>query len=508
MTETGPRKGLWNLMGQKQPTDSSAPSPPVSDAAATSNDPAASESSGTPSAASAASAQPLSLDERLPDVKPRGRGLWQLMQSATPEAPEKSVIPDAAAAEPPATTASPADMRSAFEAPVKGADRRLRQMAAPEVEIVEDAAGTLDDPVELEAVEEAVEVQEPVKLAVAPALNPHPPIARIPLDLAITVAAPATPPSDIKTGTSRTALWSTLLGALSLPISLVAIYPAIWTRIPSSVVGFAALMLGFLSLNEIQRSKGRRRGTVLAWLGMAMGAYGMFAGPLIYAPLDLYAQWCDRATTANLRQISLATDAYYQQHQTYPAGGVFHDIKKGEREGLHGWMTLLLPYLPDGAPLSKQIDMSKPYSNPANLPAMSQPVPTFQSADGDPSLIQGKYAPAHFAGLGGILRVSDGSMAHVGLFEANSDITREGILDGASNTMLAGEIATKIPAWGEPRNWRQVGRGLNRDPEGFGNARHSGALFLMADGSVRFLPNNTDLKVLQALSTRDGEEKP
>ena len=106
------------------------------------------------------------------------------------------------------------------------------------------------------------------------------------------------------------------------------------------------------------------------------------------------------------------------------------------------------------------------------------------------------------------MRLSDGSVAHAGVFDINSETTREDVIDGLSQTLMAGEISHQYPAWGEPHNWRQIGKGLNRDPEGFGNARHNGAMFLLTDGSVRFISNKVDLRVLEAMSTRDGEDRP
>lgn len=481
MTETGPRKGLWELMGQKRSTDESPPSPPATEDPATSTPPT-DETSAAPSPA------PLDLEESLPDTKPRGRGLWQLMQQAE-TAPAAQDTESPATALPDAVV--PDAMRSAFEAPVKGADRRLRQLEAPEVEIVDD-----EGDVPLEALDESEEA----------APGPE----RLPAELVS--ALPGTPqslaPPEPRLGLSRSALWSVILGGISVPLSLIAIYPAIWSRIPPSVTGFAALMLGFLAQGDVQRTQRPRQGLVLSYVGMGLGVFAMFAGPAIYAPLDVYGQWCNSYTGVNLQQIGLATSAYTQQYQTFPAGGLFREIPQGEPEPQHGWMTLLLPHLPEGAEVARQIDLSKPYFDPANQAAMSRRIPTFMAAGGSSELIQGKYGPAHFAGLGGVVRLADGSMAHVGIFDTNSDTTRDDILDGTSNTMLAGEIATKYPAWGEAKNWRQIGKGLNRDADGFGNARHSGAMFLMADGSVRYFANKTDPKVLQALSTRDGEETP
>lgn len=550
MTESGsgPRKSLWELMGQKRAEDAAAaPTEP----SAHSGDAQAVELPSTP------------LGDPVPEPSSaspaKRKGLWALMHHSDATDPDE-----------PAAVVD--EMRTAFESPVKPADKRLRQMAESEaeveivdesveqipakridkrlrqveeleVEIVDDSDETasddndqprkkidrrlrqLEEP-EVEIVDEPADDQGPVDeevdrrpVADTPSRSrirgiPSPLVQRpsgdLPDDVVSAIPVEARPRFAFgKVGRSRTALWSVILGALSLPISLIAIYPAIWSRIPASIIGFAALLLGFLALGELQRSGHKGRELILAYAGMAAGLLAMFSGPLIYAPLDVYGQWSNSYTGAHLQQIAMATEAYAHLNHSYPAGGLFKEVPGGrDLEPLHGWMTLLLPHLSDGAAIAKQVDLNKPYFDPANLPAMSQSVPVYMAAGGPTSLIQGKYGPAHFAGVGGLISLPDGSVAHAGVFDVNSETNRDDVTDGLSNTMIAGEVSNNYPAWGEPHNWRQIGKGLNRDPEGFGNSRHTGAMFLMADGSVRFLPNNTDPRVLEALSTRDGADQP
>ena len=135
--------------------------------------------------------------------------------------------------------------------------------------------------------------------------------------------------------------------------------------------------------------------------------------------------------------------------------------------------------------------------------------------------------------------VSD--MRNDGVFWINSKVTLQGIPDGTSNTLAFGERFHKDPAYtnintlggwawanylGRPRLPRQhagaselrLGAGhadrraefLRRRPRAAPSGRrHSGgANFAMCDGSVRFLSlvSNSDLPLLQALSTRAGGE--
>src|SRR4051812_33655052 len=94
MTDAGPRKGLWELMGQKRSTDDPAPSPPVSDEASAPEAPSAEQTLPPP----VSPAGPLNLSETLPDVKPRGRSLWQMMGQPADTAPAlTSAIPESPA---------------------------------------------------------------------------------------------------------------------------------------------------------------------------------------------------------------------------------------------------------------------------------------------------------------------------------------------------------------------------------------------------------------------------
>jgi hypothetical protein len=86
--------------------------------------------------------------------------------------------------------------------------------------------------------------------------------------------------------------------------------------------------------------------------------------------------------------------------------------------------------------------------------------------------------------------------------------TFQEIKDGNSQTILAGEIANDLPAWGMTTNWRDPALGLHAAGDGFGSVgkQDVGVVLLFLDGSVRRFSRDTDPAVLRSLATPDGGE--
>jgi hypothetical protein len=300
-----------------------------------------------------------------------------------------------------------------------------------------------------------------------------------------------------------------LAGVLALPLAGLAYYPEFTWKLPASAMGFGALAVGFLAWNEIGRSRGRRTGRLFAIIGMLLGIVGMFLGPLVVTPLgqDMLRRGDRDVAIEKEQAIGLALQRYHSDNDQFPAGGVFVAGDDGRPIPMHGWMTALLPYMGEIS-LHRSIHFDQPYDAPTNQPAFTKDVEAFYSAGSSRRKIGRGLAVAHFAGVGGrALYDEQVGLVDLGIFDRNSKATFDDITDGASQTFIIGEVGTNFAPWGDPENWRGIGRGLNRELTGFGNADGTGAVFLKADGSAQFYSNKISREVLERLSSRNGEDR-
>ncbi len=218
------------------------------------------------------------------------------------------------------------------------------------------------------------------------------------------------------------------------------------------------------------------------------------------------------ACANNLRQIGLAMENYHSQYICYPTGGL--EWRPAETAAYknrknYAWSVFLLPFLEQEA-LYQSIDFNKPFDDPANAQAAATILPVYLCPSmGRSSLLRQGRGATDFGGINGTRRVAqnnppNGVMVYDKYFQAAH------IRDGLSNTLAVAEAAGWPDGqWINARNVYDVYWPINyRPPPGqmpeneIVSVHPGGANGLFCDGSVRFLPQSLEMRILNALCTR------
>ncbi len=280
-----------------------------------------------------------------------------------------------------------------------------------------------------------------------------------------------------------------------------------WTH-RSSAVGAATLVVLFAAGTAMVGAAHQ-----FAWLVTARSDRS--AEALVDRELGIIAQARESArrdmVRNELKQFGLAFHNFHDVYGTLPPGGAMTP----DGELLHGWPVFPGPYHSYSA---EHLDWNRGWRSVSNADMYkcqlscflnpSQPGPVFDD-DG--------FGLCHWAGNVrvlpiGVVETDTTECKHhstilTQLQQRDITVSFDDITDGASTTILMGTVGENFKPWGYPGNVRDPSVGINRSPDGFGGPPGwNGALFLMCDGSVRFLSEDTELSVMQALATPSGGE--
>lgn len=300
----------------------------------------------------------------------------------------------------------------------------------------------------------------------------------------------------------------------------------------------------------MRRSHIRNRGFTLIELLVVIAIIAILIALLL--PAVQQAREAARRTQCknNLKQLGLALHNYHDVHRTFPSGWIAVDNGiQSPHEGISGagWGTMILPFLEQDN-LYKQFDANLAINDTANLLFLDNVLPAFQcpsdpkpdrwqiEEEGSPGTILTELPTANYIGSFGTEELDgcenspgvapvngNGQCVGDGIFYHNSKVRIRDITDGTTNTFMIGERLTNeelgwystwpgMVAEGEEAFQRILGAAdhVPNDPaahlDDFSSRHTGGAQFTLGDGSVRFISENIDHGIYQALATVRGGE--
>ncbi len=190
-------------------------------------------------------------------------------------------------------------------------------------------------------------------------------------------------------------------------------------------------------------------------------------------------------TINNLKQIGLAFHNYNDVHQHFPPPVLLGPDGKTK----HSWRVAILPLIGQQA-LYDLYDQSQPWDSEHNRKVLALMPAQFRSPNDEPDSTN----TAYFTLVGEHTAVGN---------TPGEGLTFRDIPDGTSNTLLVVEAKRDIP-WTKPED---IPYAADKDLPQLGGWHEGGFFTMIADGSVKFISENVDEKLLRSLITRDGGEE-
>lgn len=211
----------------------------------------------------------------------------------------------------------------------------------------------------------------------------------------------------------------------------------------------------------------------------------------------------------NLKQLGLAMHNYHDTHTSFPAGT--HPNAKLKVEERLSWLTDLLPYM-DQAPLFNTINFEKAWNDKTNETGSKVTLQVLLNpSQPSPPVVNG-FGVTNYVGMAGVgkdaptLPITDN---RVGVFGYDRVTRLRDIADGSSNTIMITDASKDFGPWsqGGKSNIRALTtKPYINGPDGIGSPHSGGLNVLLSDGAVRFVSQDIDPKVLEALVTIHGGE--
>ncbi|MEZ6073883.1 MAG: DUF1559 domain-containing protein [Pirellulales bacterium] len=201
--------------------------------------------------------------------------------------------------------------------------------------------------------------------------------------------------------------------------------------------------------------------------------------------------------------------------ENFPAGAAGSALLPPETR--LSWIARILPELGEPA-WYEQLRFGRAWDAEGNRVVAERPLAAVMHLGDAERLTADGGAVTQFVGMAGLgedAALLDAADPRAGVFAYNKPRTVADVTDGLSQTIALISVADRLGPWaqGGPATVRAFTREpYLAGPDGFGSglsgAGGAGALVAMADGSVRFLPEGTDPRLLEQLATIAGGPAP
>lgn len=212
----------------------------------------------------------------------------------------------------------------------------------------------------------------------------------------------------------------------------------------------------------------------------------------------------------NMKQMALAIHNYADAHRNLPQGTIEPNGKDLKPEERLSWLTSILPYIEQGA-LYERVDANEGFEAEKNSLARDTRIVIFENP-GYAGQATTKHGSTHYVGIGGLGKDGPTLPANnpkAGMFAYNRKTRFADVTDGLSNTLMIGEISKEAGPWargGDATIRAFTSKPYLKGPDGIGGPFRGGGHFALGDGSVRFISENVDPSVIEAMSTISGGE--